>query len=47
MAEDAAIVVRRACKHYKSKEKTRTYYQNNEKKVILDNLNMTVPRGSM
>jgi hypothetical protein len=38
MAEDAAIVVRRACKHYGRKE---------TRKVILDNLNMTVPMGSM
>jgi hypothetical protein len=37
MADDATIVVRRACKHYGGREK----------KVILDNLNMTVPRGSM
>lgn len=36
MAEDAAIVVRHACKHYGSKQTG---------KIILDNLNMTVPRG--
>jgi hypothetical protein len=38
MAEDAAIVVRLACKHYGSKQ---------TRKVILDNLNMTVPAGCM
>jgi orotate phosphoribosyltransferase len=47
MAEDAAIVVRKACKHYGSNEKTRIFFRSNEKKVILDNLNMTVMRGSM
>jgi hypothetical protein len=38
MAEDAAIVVRLACKYYGSKKTG---------KVILDNLNMTVPAGCM
>jgi hypothetical protein len=38
MAEDAAIVVRSAYKHYGSKK---------HGKVVLENLNMTVPRGSM
>lgn len=47
MAEDAAIVVRKACKHYGSNEKTRIFFRSNEKKVILDNLNMTVMRGSI
>jgi len=47
MADDAAIVVRRACKYYGSNGRTHRCYQSNEKKVILDDLNMTVPRGSM
>jgi hypothetical protein len=38
MVEEAAVVVRRAYKRYGSKDKG---------KLILDNLNMTVPRGSM
>jgi hypothetical protein len=38
MAEDAAVVVRQACKYYGSKKTA---------KVILDNLNMTVPKGCM
>jgi hypothetical protein len=47
MVDDAAIVVRNACKHYGSDERILRYYRNSEKKVILDHLNMTVPRGSM
>jgi len=47
MADDAAIVVRKACKYYGSNGITRRYYRSNEKTVILDDLNMTVPRGSM
>jgi len=47
MADDAAILVRKACKYYGSNGRTCRYYRSNEKKVILDELNMTVPRGSM
>lgn len=47
MADDAAIVVRKACKYYGSGGRTRGFYRNNEKKVILEDLDMTVPRGSM
>jgi hypothetical protein len=47
MADDTAIVVRKACKHYGSNGIIRRYYPSNEKKVILDDLNMTVPKGSM
>jgi hypothetical protein len=38
MADDAAVVVKMACKHYGSKQTA---------KVVLDNLNMTVPAGCM
>ncbi|KDR16091.1 ABC transporter G family member 20-like [Zootermopsis nevadensis] len=38
MAEDSAIVVRDACKYYGTEK---------NKKIVLDSLNMTVPRGSI
>jgi orotate phosphoribosyltransferase len=47
MTQDATIVVRKACKYYGSNGITHRFYPNNEKKVVLDDLNMTVPRGSM
>jgi hypothetical protein len=47
MEDDAAIVVRKACKYYGSNGRTSRFYRSNEITVILEDLNMTVPRGSM
>jgi hypothetical protein len=47
MEDDAAIVVRKACKYYGNNGRTRRFYGSKEITMVLDDLNMTVPRGCM